>query len=108
VSDVVKKDVFGKILENMVNSRPFEAGIRRQASYCAHEGTIYVAHEQANRNEILRNNAKMRKERKAIDGGVMLTIPEAEYAQLVKHPEWGNPDFMRALMKKYPEYISSG
>ena len=60
----MKKGVYGKILENLVNSRPAEGGVLRKASYCAHEDVLYKHEEDANRTAILQENARLYEERK--------------------------------------------
>ena len=49
----VSQDVFGRIVENMVNTRPIEGGLHRKAAWCAHEGRIYVNKEDAERLTVL-------------------------------------------------------
>ena len=114
----VKKDVFGAILENMVNTRPIEGGVRRKASYCAHEGRIYTESEQADRMAILTENAAMYKankgrftHRRDLAGGVPLRIPKLDYYQLYEDNPWLNhcdketkAKFFKKLYKEHPEY----
>lgn len=104
---VIKRDTWGAILENLVNSRPVEAGNRRKARYVPHLGQIFVAKESVERTRILQENQELRKIGK-MPGRKWLRIPPEEYAVLSKHPEWGTHDFMQALMKEHPEYIASG
>jgi len=115
---LVKKDSFGRILENMVNSRPFEGGVSRKASYCAHEGVLYKQEAQANRNDILRENAilynqnkRNLRHRKDTAGGVPLRIPQMDYDQLYINNPWLNTcdketkaKFFKKLYKEHPEY----
>lgn len=114
----VKKDVFGAILENMVNTRPIEGGVRRKARYCAHEGRMYTEEEQVDREMILRENAEKYKankgrygERKDMAGDVPLRIPKMDYYQLFQDFPHLNScskeeraKFFRKLYREHPEY----
>ncbi len=115
---MVKRDTFGQMLENMVNSRPSEGGVSRKAVYHPSEGRIYVDKQQENRNAILRENYRLylengglnRKNRKDFAGGYPLRIPEQDYAELVKAPEiqTGDKDtikkFWIKVYERHPEY----
>lgn len=114
----VKKDVFGGILENMVNTRPIEGGVSRKASYCAHEGRLYTETEQADRVQILRENAVMYQENKGryqhrrdLAGGVPLRIPKMDYYKLYEDNPWLNhcdketkAKFFQKVYREHPEY----
>lgn len=115
---VIKKDVFGQILENQVNSSPCEGGVIRKARYSPHQGRMETITEQANRNAILRENAELYKankgrfkHRRDLAGGVPLRIPTMDYQELYKANPWLNTcdketkaKFFKKLYREHPEY----
>ena len=114
----VSQDVFGRIVENMVNTRPIEGGLHRKAAWCAHEGRIYVNKEDAERLTVLAQNAELYKQnkgnfkdRKETAGGYPMAIPQADYDQIYVDNPWLNncdrktkADFFKKLYKTHPEY----
>ena len=115
---MVKADSFGRIMENLVNSRPEEGGLHRKASWCAHEGKLYVSKEDAERTAILQENAQLYKERKGkfterteTAGGYPMAIPPRDYEELYLDNPWLNhcdrktkADFFKRLYRAHPEY----
>jgi hypothetical protein len=113
---VIKRDVFGQILENQVNSSPCEGGVIRKARYSPHQGRMELVTEQANRMAILRENAELYKQNKGgfrrdMAGGVPLRIPEMDYNELYENNPWLNhcdketkAKFFMKLYREHPEY----
>lgn len=115
---VIKKDVFGAILENMVNSRPVEGGILRKARYSPHQGRMELITEQADRMAILAENRELYKQRKGnfkhrkeTAGGYPMTIPKSDYDEIYKANPWLNncdketkAKFFKKLYREHPEY----
>jgi hypothetical protein len=114
----MKKGVYGKILENLVNSRPNEGGVLRKASYCAHEDVLYKHQEDANRSLILQENAELYKQRKGrynerreTAGEFPMSIPPTDYADLYEANPWlkvcdmqTRTKFFKKLYREHPEY----
>jgi len=115
---VIKKDVFGAILENMVNTRPIEGGVLRKARYSPHQGRMELITEQVGRKAILAENAELYKQRKGdfrarkdMAGGYPMTIPKSDYDELYKANPWLNhcdketkAKFFMKLYRDHPEY----
>jgi hypothetical protein len=115
---VIKKDVFGAILENLVNTSPISGGVHRKARYSPHQGRMEMVTEQVNRLAILGENAELYKAnkgrygyRKDLAGGVPLRIPEQDYNELYKDNVWLNhcdrqtkAKFFMKLYREHPEY----
>ena len=80
--------------------------LRKEFSYSDHEDVIYHTLVQDSRDEILRNNAELRKHEQGRDTGwgrMVATIPLVDLELLKKgHPELkdeAHPDFQTVLMR---------
>ena len=114
----VKQDSFGRIVENLVNTRPVEGGLHRKASWCAHEGKLYVDRQDAERMAILAENAELYKQRKGdyrnrkeSAGGYPMAIPPQDYQEIYDANPWlhtcdkkTKADFFKRLYREHPEY----
>ena len=115
---VIKKDVFGQILEKQVNDSPLAGGVIRKARYSPHQGRMELITQQANRNAILEENKEMYKANKGrynmrrdLAGGVPLRIPQMDYDEMYNNNPWlRNCDkqtkakFFMKVYREHPEY----
>jgi hypothetical protein len=114
----MKRDVFGKIMENVVNTSPISGGVHRTARYSPHQGRMEITTEQVDRLEILAANKVMYEankgkfnQRKDLAGGVPLRIPKMDYYQLYEDNPWLNhcdketkAKFFKKLYREHVEY----
>ena len=115
---LVKQDSVGRIFENLVNTRPEEGGLSRKASWCAHEGKLYVDRQDAERIAILKENAELYKQRKGrfnerteTAGGYPMAIPPQDYEEIYQANPWlhtcdriTKANFFKKLYRDHPEY----
>lgn len=85
-------DRLGRELEAGINASPSEGGHIQKASYCAHEGRLYVDTNHVQRMAVLQRNHEMRKaldgvsrNRENLAGDMMFSIPHDDWELLMKN-----------------------
>ena len=113
MSGVIKKDVFGKMLEHQVNSTPFAGGAHRKVQYSPHMGQMFVEADTAGRDILLQDNRRLYLQNRCKQSAahIPMRIPEMDWIELLrKNPHLKTCDqqekdkFYEKLYRDHPEY----